>query len=134
MALNYHKITFHVEEKETELFSSSAYHEQMSFDKNVLKLNNAEGRRLSLETKSEASSPKVMKGEPEKISGKPKHNIVDKRKSVEKSNPSTIEKKKSIEKSKSLGDPKKNNEELVESSSEYCVPYCKKPERDDMLG
>ena len=134
MALNYHKITFHVEEKETELFSSSAYHEQMSFDKNVLKLNNAEGRRLSLETKSEALSPKVMTEEPGKIAGKPKHNMVDKRKSVEKIDPSTIKKRKSIEKSKSLGDSEKNNDQLEESTNEYCVPYCNKPERDDMLG
>ena len=134
MALNYHKITFHVEEKETELFSSSAYHEQMSFDKNVLKLNNAEGRRLSLETKSEAFSPRVMTEEPGKITGKPKQNIVDKRKSIEKTDLKTIEKKKSIEKSKPLGDSKGNNDQLEESSSEYCVPYCNKPERDDMLG
>ena len=80
MALNYHKITFHVEEKETQLFSSSAYHEQMSFDNNVLKLNNAEGRRLSLETKSEASIPNVEKEE-QKNSDKPNHNISNRRKS-----------------------------------------------------
>ena len=133
MALNYHKITFHVEEKETELFSSSAYHEQMSFDKNVLKLNNAEGRRLSLEAKSEASSlsPKVLKDELGKITAKQTDNIIDKRKSTENTNPSTIEKRKSIEKNNSVGG---DSTQLEESSSGYCVPYCDKPERDDMLG
>ena len=114
MALNYHKITFHVEEKETELFSSSAYHEQMSFDKNVLKLNNAEGRRLSLEAKSEVSNPKVVEEEPKHNAEKPKH----------KTNPSTVNKRKSIEKSTSLGEPT--------ISAGYCI--CDKPERDDMLG
>lgn len=136
MALNYHKITFHVEEKETELFSSSAYHEQMSFDKNVLKLNNTEGRRLSLEAKSEASSssPKVLREELGKITAKQTHNIIDKRKSVENTNPSSIEKRKSIENNKSVGESKKIQEQSEESSSGYCVPYCDKPERDDMLG
>ena len=125
MALNYHMITFHVEEKETELFSSSAYHEQMSFDKNVLKLNSAEGRRLSLDTKPEASSPKVaVKEEPRTNAEKPNYNTSDRRKSFEKSNPSTVEKRKSIEKSLSFGEPK--------ISTGYCI--CDKPERDDMLG
>ena len=126
MALNYHKITFHVEEKETELFSSSAYNEQMSFDKNVLKLNNAEGRRLSLEAKSEASNPKVVKEEPKHNAEKPNPNISDRRKSIENTNPakSTAKKRKSIEKSISLGEPT--------ISVGYCI--CDKPERDDMLG
>ena len=124
MALNYHKITFHVEEKETELFSSSAYNEQMSFDKNVLKLNNAEGRRLSLEAKSEASNPKVVKEEPKHNAEKPNPNISDRRKSIENTNPSTVKKRKSIEKSISLGEPT--------ISVGYCI--CDKPERDDMLG
>ena len=53
---------------------------------------------------------------------------------IEKTDPKVIEKRKSIEKSKSLGDSKKNNDQLEESFSEYCVPYCNKPERDDMLG
>ena len=155
MALNYHKITFHVEEKETELFSSSAYHEQMSFDKNVLKLNNAEGRRLSLEAKSEAPSlsPKVLKEEAGKVTAKQTHNIIDKRKSVENTNPITAEKRKSVENRKSIekgksiekrksieekkstvGESKKDPEKLEESFSGYCLPYCDKPERDDMLG
>ena len=124
IALNYHKITFHVEEKETQLFSSSAYHEQMSFDNDVLKLNNAEGRRLSLETKSEASIPNVEKEEHKTNAEKPNHNISDRRKSLEKSNPSFVEKRKSIEKSLSFGEPK--------ISTGNCI--CDKPGRFDMLG
>jgi hypothetical protein len=114
----------------------------MSFDKNVLKLNNAEGRRLSLEAKSEApnSSPKVLKEELGKVTVIKTHNVIDKRKSVENTNPiptekrKSIEENKSIEKNKSVGESIKRSDQLEESSSGYCLPYCDKPERDDMLG
>ena len=54
MALEYHKITFHVEEKETKLFSESIYNEQMNFDKNFLKMTESES--LSKPSSSSSSS------------------------------------------------------------------------------
>merc|ERR1712024_275451 len=41
MALEYHKITFHVADTETKLFSASLYSEQMNFDKNFLKISDS---------------------------------------------------------------------------------------------
>ena len=129
MALNYHKITFHVEEKETKLFSASAYHEQMSFDKNVLKLNNVEVRRHSLEAISESTNQKIVKEDAKKVINKSKPKKVALQKFVEKPRP--VVKRTPMEKPKSIPEPIKI-QDPGQTFSGYCI--CDKPERDDMLG
>ena len=125
MALEYHKITFHVEEEETKLFSESIYHEQMSFDKNVLRLNESDvgqSRRNSItieqnDIEKDISNEKRQKSE-EKIEMT----------KIKKTNEVQKQKKDKIEILKHQNPIVENSK----TSNNYCI--CDKPERDDMLG
>ena len=138
MALEYHKITFHVEEKETKLFSESLYNEQLNFDKNVLKMTEADAvaddkPSKSSEDKKSSSSLQPTKSinktpdKPAKKQEKP-HNSAkpkdQKAAAPKKSSPAKVVKAKPVKIEPEKTKPVK--------SSGYCI--CDKPEREDMLG
>ena len=135
LALEYHKITFHVGEEETKLFSTSLYNEQMNFDQTVLKLNEQEATTLISDS---AKSPKPDKRKPsieaEKKPGKSGREASKQEKKkvpIKKVNTEKVKSKKVLEKAMEKAKPK--TEALVgKLSSGYCI--CDKPEREDMLG
>jgi len=125
MALEYHKITFHVEEEETKLFSESIYHEQMSFDKNVLRLNESDvgqSRRTSI-TSEQNNKEKDISNEKRKRS---------KEKTETNKTKKTHEVKKDKKDKNEILEHQKPIVENTKTSSIYCI--CDKPERDDMIG
>ena len=82
MALEYHKITFHVTDTESKLFSASLYSEQMNFDKNFLKISDSndipsplpsatkstsENANRKSNTNNSISKSKQMKSMPDKF-------------------------------------------------------------------
>ena len=144
MALQYHKITFHVGEEETKLFSTSLYNEQMNFDKTVLKLNEHDAAYVISDS---AKSPKLVKRklsiEAENKPGKSDREASKQEKKklpIAKVNNEKMKPKKVLEKNKettatakSFPKAKPKVEKLVsQPSSGYCI--CDKPEREDMLG
>jgi len=144
LALEYHKITFHVGEEETKLFSTSLYNEQMNFDKTVLKLNEHDAAYVISDS---AKSPKLVKRklsiEAENKPGKSDREASKQEKKklpIAKVNDEKMKPKKVLEKNKettatakSFPKAKPKVEKLVsQPSSGYCI--CDKPEREDMLG
>ena len=142
MALQYHKITFHVGEEESKLFSTSIYNEQMNFDKTVLKMNEIEA---SLVISDPGKSPKTTAKKSVEVEKKEEQGKPAKQEKRKFANPSPkvdkdkLKKKKvsniSNETSKMKPTPKVKTEPAkvsVKSSPGYC--FCNKPEREDMLG
>lgn len=137
LALEYHKITFHVGEEETKLFSTSLYNEQMNFDKNVLKLNEQEATSVISDS---AKSPKPHKRKPSiEAEMKPGKKQEKKKHPTAKVNTEKMKSKKILDKAreitttaKSVPKAKPIPEKFVSKpSSGYCI--CDKPEREDML-
>ena len=142
-ALEYHKITFHVAEEESKLFSASLYNEQMNFDKTVLKMNEQEANTVLMDTgkspKSVARNPsldvekKQEKKAPEPSKQEKKKNLTPKVNIKKVEAKKVLVKKKESQKVKPPPKVKSVSEPVsVKSSSGYCI--CTKPERDDMLG
>ena len=144
LALEYHKITFHVGEEETKLFSASLYNEQMNFDKTVLKLNEQEATSvISDSSKSPKTDKRKLSIEAENKPGKsgreaPKQE--KKKPPIAKVNTEKMKPKKVLGKAKETTttvksvpkDKPKTEKPVGKPSSGYCI--CDKPEREDMLG
>ena len=138
IALEYHKITFHVEE-EAALLSSSAYSEQMKTDPEVLKVTrdelNLDGKK-NPEKNIKISKEKPAKSQPNlKISSQKSKapETIIKAKSPNRNKSSEWKINESKIKDKPL--PKKNQsiqKMFTKKTKSYC--FCDKPETNDMIG